>query len=109
MIFASLNQLNFQMTSRRDDLISLCYLLIYLLNKGNLKGIDLSQNLSKNESFNLVKKAKMNNSVAEMCCDNANSILLFCENIFKLQFKDLPNYKLLRDLLRNGLQPPRVP
>ena len=75
MIFASLNQLNFQMTSRRDDLISLCYLLIYLLNKGNLKGIDLSQNLSRNESFNLVKKAKMNHPVSEFCCDNASSIL----------------------------------
>ena len=91
------------MTSRRDDLISLCYLLIYLLNKGNLKGIDLSQNLSRNESFNLVKKAKMNHSISEFCCDNASNITRFCEVIFKLQFKETPNYKLLRDLLRNGL------
>ena len=30
--FASLNQLGFFCTSRRDDLISLCYLLVYLLN-----------------------------------------------------------------------------
>lgn len=103
MIFASLNQLNFQMTSRRDDLISLCYLLIYLLNGGNLKGIDLTQNLSRNESFNLVKKAKTNHSISEFCCDNASSIQHFCEIIFKLQFKETPNYKLLRDLLRNSL------
>ena len=58
MIFASLNQLNFLETSRRDDLISLCYLLIYLLNRGNLKGIDLAANLSKNESFRQAKLAK---------------------------------------------------
>jgi serine/threonine protein kinase len=34
MIFGSLNQLNFMTTSRRDDLISLCYMVIYMLNKG---------------------------------------------------------------------------
>ena len=71
MIFASLNQLKFQMTSRRDDLISLCYLLIYIINNGNLMGIDLSQNLSRNDSFNLVKKAKTKYSASEFCCDNA--------------------------------------
>lgn len=32
MIFASLNQLDFKVTSRRDDLLSLCYFLIYLFN-----------------------------------------------------------------------------
>jgi serine/threonine protein kinase len=36
MIFASRNQLQFYATSRRDDLISLCYVLIYLLNEGSL-------------------------------------------------------------------------
>lgn len=34
MIFGSLNQLNFMTTSRRDDLISLCYMIIYMLNNG---------------------------------------------------------------------------
>ncbi len=34
MIFGSLNQLNFMTTSRRDDVISLCYMLIYILNDG---------------------------------------------------------------------------
>jgi len=30
MIFATVNQFDFKVTSRRDDLQSLCYLLIYL-------------------------------------------------------------------------------
>ena len=34
--FASSNQLRFQRTSRRDDLMSLCYLLVYLFNDGKL-------------------------------------------------------------------------
>ena len=32
MLFSSLNQLQFRSTSRRDDLQSLSYLMIYLLN-----------------------------------------------------------------------------
>ena len=31
MIFSSSNQLRFFNTSRRDDLVSLCYLMIYLI------------------------------------------------------------------------------
>ena len=34
MMFCSIHQMNFKTTSRRDDLISLCYLLSYLLNGG---------------------------------------------------------------------------
>ena len=51
MIFASLNQLRFLTTSRRDDLISLCYMLVFLLNKGSLPDIDLNKRLSRKESF----------------------------------------------------------
>ena len=36
MVFASVNQLQFKETSRRDDLISLCYLLVYMFNKGSV-------------------------------------------------------------------------
>lgn len=36
IMFASPNQLNFRTTSRRDDLISLVYLMIYMLNQGEL-------------------------------------------------------------------------
>lgn len=49
MIFASANQFEFTMTSRRDDLISLCYLLIFLINKGNIPGVNI-YNQSKNRN-----------------------------------------------------------
>ena len=39
-IFASPNQMSFHSTARCDDLISLTYLLIYLLNGGVPKGLD---------------------------------------------------------------------
>ena len=39
--FASVNQLNLNSTSRRDDLISLYYLLVYILKIGNTPGFNL--------------------------------------------------------------------
>jgi serine/threonine protein kinase len=55
MLFSSINQLNFQSTSRRDDLISLGYLLVFLFNRGNMPGINLYDELSRNESFKLIR------------------------------------------------------
>ena len=37
LLFASVNQFEFKSTSRRDDLISLCYFLVYLFNNRNVR------------------------------------------------------------------------
>ena len=42
IIFASHNQMEFKSTSRRDDLISLFYLIVYLLGRGSLHGVDFT-------------------------------------------------------------------
>ena len=36
VLFASTNHLEFKITQPRDDLISICYLMIYLLNENDL-------------------------------------------------------------------------
>jgi serine/threonine protein kinase len=46
LLFSSLNQLNFKSQSRRDDLLSICYMLSSLLNGGSLPGIALNENQS---------------------------------------------------------------
>ena len=51
MIFGSLNQLAFKTTSRRDDLISLCYMMIYVLNHGIINGISLDTPMSNVGAF----------------------------------------------------------
>lgn len=38
LMFSSVNQMEFMTTSRRDDLISLCLLTLYLLNEGEMPG-----------------------------------------------------------------------
>jgi serine/threonine protein kinase len=51
IVCASLSHMESWTTSRKDDLISLCYLLIYLLNRGKLLGIERVTNLGHTELF----------------------------------------------------------
>jgi len=44
--FSSLNSLYFKTTSRRDDLISLCYMMIYAINRGHMYECDSNPNLT---------------------------------------------------------------
>ena len=57
MPFASLNHFNFLTTSRRDDLISVCYLMVYMFNNGNVPFI-IDNGLGKKETFDFIKKVK---------------------------------------------------
>jgi hypothetical protein len=58
LIFSSLNQLNFQSTSRRDDLISLAYMMSLMIQKGKLSEINPDASLSQFESYNSILTAK---------------------------------------------------
>lgn len=40
--FSSINQLKFHSTSRRDDLISLFYLIVYLFSFGRVDGLEMT-------------------------------------------------------------------
>ena len=40
LLFASINQLEYNKTSRKDDLMSLIYLMIYILSGNMLPGLD---------------------------------------------------------------------
>ena len=51
VVFSSLNQLKFHATSRRDDLISLFYLLIYLLKQGNMPGVPIEEGFDVRKIF----------------------------------------------------------
>ena len=103
MIFASVNQLEFMTTSRRDDLISLCYLLTYMINEGKIQGLILDSNLSQIETFKNAKAAKKAHTMQNLCVDNAACLVQFVYEIFTLKFKDEPDYNNLKDLLTTAL------
>ena len=68
-MFASKYQLRFSTTSRRDDLISLCYMFIFLANGFEFPIIDLCNQLeNKNDSnhMGIIFDYKWKYSLAEM-------------------------------------------
>lgn len=84
LIFSSYNGQNMRSTSRRDDLLSLCYLLIYCL-EGTLPWLETDDNLNEIEEFHLVKEMKKN-ATPETLCNTEESLQLraFVAEIFKL-------------------------
>lgn len=50
ILFSSLDQMNFKVTSRRDDMISLCYILFYLLNELEIPGMSSNDYLSLHQN-----------------------------------------------------------
>ena len=97
MMNASINQLLFKNTSRRDDLMSLCYMLCQMFRKGELPYAEkLLGQLEASEMTDLAKgyrvilrtKLKMDdNDVAFIDCEPYKE---FVKKIFLLQFDEEP-------------------
>jgi len=103
--FASINTHNFYEQSRRDDLESLAYMLIYFF----LGELDWINNENKNNFINCESFESENNFVKckkELLFTNENIpqvLLKFYENIRVLCFKEKPNYKKYIDNFRGEL------
>jgi len=67
MLFASKYVFNFTMTSRRDDLISLCYLLIFLMDENQLGIITQVEGMGKKEKFKYIKNHKLAMTAEQLC------------------------------------------
>ena len=104
MIFATANQFAFQASSRRDDMISMCYLLIFLF-KGGLVPFIAPPNLSKRDIFNYIHDVKKKTTNVQFCdgLPSGNIFLEFMDHIFQLKFDEQPNYDLLVKLINKCL------
>jgi hypothetical protein len=67
MLFASKHAFEFNVTSRRDDLISLCYILIYMVNESQLKFISQVVGMSKKKKFKFIKQSKLSMTAEDLC------------------------------------------
>jgi serine/threonine protein kinase len=81
LIFSSVSQLKFRSTSRRDDLISLAYMISYLLHEGHLLGFDPETPQKQMECYNDLLSRKTKASVDDLC-GNHQFLLPFFEEIF---------------------------
>lgn len=97
MDFCSMNSHMELSLSRRDDLESLAYCLIYLW-LGKLPWSNRYSHGYQNES---VLNLKI--EFSSYGCDNKNipkNLKTFLDYVIKLKFEEMPNYKYLKDLIR---------
>eukprot|EP00494_Astrolonche_serrata_P002087 UN02093 len=96
--YASINTHNGIEQSRRDDLESLVYLLLYFLKKRlpwqGLKG------RTKAEKYEQIRRKKMMIEPKDLCKGLPEEFINFFVCIRKLQFSARPDYKLLQKLLQ---------
>ena len=93
--FSSINSILGFQKSRRDDLESLGYTLIYLINGlpwENLKYKNLE------ECINKICNYKKNISVKELCKGLPNEIECYFNYVRNLKFEEKPNYSYLKNL-----------
>ena len=95
LAFSSFQCLNGVTSSRRDDLISLLYLMMYL-HCGDFRflGVDITTC----SDFDLLQ-AKRDSTAKSMCKGNLKIFEYFAEKILRLKFDEKPNYMLLRNTL----------
>jgi serine/threonine protein kinase len=98
--YASINSHHRLELSRRDDLESLGYLMVYFL-KGKLpwQGIPAS---SKEEKYQKIGDMKATYKLDILCEGLPTEIYNFLAHVRSLEFKQKPNYHYLRSLLINA-------
>jgi hypothetical protein len=87
--------------SRRDDLISLAYLLCFFM-QGKVSWFDSSK-IKEKEFFKKIKRLKRKHTPADLCAGHANRLKAFVEACFGIQFTEDPDYPKLKHLLVKAL------
>ena len=97
--YASINALSGCEQSRRDDLESIAYMLIYFL-KGRLpwQGLKVA---NKEERYSKILEKKKSISIKELCTGAPREMETFVSYVKNLEFTEVPNYDYLRQLLKN--------
>ncbi len=100
--YASINVHNGIHPSRRDDLESICYMLLYFAKtKLPWQGIP---NTQKHLMHQNISQIKLNTSVAELVKDLPKCFELYLLYVRKLKFNEEPNYNYLKQLFLTELK-----
>ena len=94
--YASINALKGYEQSRRDDLESLGYVLIYFL-KGNLPWQGLKAK-NKDDRYKKILQKKIECSSSDLCYDLPNEFERYVEYTKNLEYIEEPQYEMLRNL-----------
>jgi len=84
--------------SRRDDLESVGYMLIYFI-KGSLPWQGLGQKtMSREDKYRLIFECKQNTTIEQLCQGLPKEFKLYFEHVKSLGFDEKPNYNYLYNL-----------
>lgn len=100
--YSSLNSHFGYELSRRDDLESLCYVMLYLV-KGVLPWQNL-YGLDKNDKVEKIKKIKLEWPYEKICQDADEVFVDFLKYCRGLKFEEVPDYEYCKELFRNCLR-----
>ena len=89
VVFSSKNAFGEVTLSRRDDFISLIYLLIYCIDS-NVEWFDNDRDLSG--QYNDILHYKITTKPKQLCKNKSLCLLPLANYVFKLNFKEEPNY-----------------
>ena len=89
--YASRHSLNGEKVSRRDDVESIIYILVYLFN-GSLPWSDIKDNYSGSEKYEKIKENMVNIDPKSLLNGLPNVFEFIYKNIIILDFKDEPPY-----------------
>lgn len=96
--YASINTHQGIEQSRRDDLESIGYCLIYFL-KGKLPWQGLRAE-NKLEKYDKIRKVKESTKIWELCSDLPHEFYMYIFYVRNLGYDDWPNYEYLKDLFK---------
>ena len=100
--YCSINALRGTEQSRRDDLESAGYVLIYLAKRGYLPWMGLNIH-DKDEKFRKVYQIKKETKEEVLCQSLPNEFCQYIKYVKKLNFEEEPNYNYLRGLFKELL------
>ena len=88
--------------SRRDDMESIGYLLIYFI-KGTLpwQGMGSKQGYTKEEKYQMIADCKQQISTETLCEGLPKEFKTYMDHVKNLKFDEKPNYKMLYQLFNN--------
>ena len=96
--YASINALSGFEQSRRDDLESIGYIIMYFI-RGSLPWQGLKIN-RKDDRYKKICEKKKETSAKDLCSGFPNEFENFVSYTRNLQFTEVPNYNYLRNLLK---------
>jgi casein kinase I family protein HRR25 len=100
--YASINAHNYIELSRRDDLESLFYMLIYFVRKQNLEWQNIDIDCNNREKNTMIKEKKLH--MIEKPNINIPHVFITCLRIIRgLEFEDTPNYLDIINILNAEL------